>query len=147
MSLNNSCLAVTPPLNRSKLGRYRDMEGVYILRKNEEVLFIGSSTSLYKAINRIFQGKGTLSDFDPRNFQFEILTTEIRFHTVKEVLKRHFKPKYNKRMEKLEKLSKYQKRHFERILNSYLEQSFFGIRAEQKGDYPESMEGNAKGDY
>lgn len=147
MSLNVSCIGVISPLSRSKLGRYRDVKGVYIIRRNDEVFFIGSSSNMYKAITRIFQGAGPLSKFDSKMFQFEILKTEITFHTVEEVLKRYLKPKYNKRMQKLGKVSVHQKRHFERILKSYLEQSYFEVEGERKGDYPESVEGNAKGDY
>lgn len=67
--------------------------------------------------------------------EFEIIKTGIRFHTVENVLKRHLKPKYNRRVEKINKPSKHQKEHFERILNSYLEQSISECLGNQKGDY------------
>lgn len=147
MFLDNDFIVVTPSLDRSKLGRYRGKRGIFVIRQDDKVVLVGSSKQLYKAITRIFQKGGPLAHLDSMDFEFDILKTKGTFSVIEGVLKRYFKPKYNKRIKKVSNLSKYQKRYFKRVLNGYLEQSPIGVQAEQKGDYPESMEGNAKGDY
>lgn len=127
-------LTVQTTIPQKKLGRYRDQKGIYLIRQEEKVLYIGASENLYKAIMRLFQKKGALAHLDRDRLQFEIISTTLLSITVENVLKRYFEPKYNKRIQRIERPSKYEKRHFKRILDSYLGQTRFDVPGEHQSD-------------
>ena len=136
MSSKSIALTVHPPIPQTKLGRYRAKKGVYLIRHHELVLYIGASENMYKAVMRLFQKQGVLAHLERRKLQFEIIETKLRSPSVENVLKRHFKPPYNQRIQKLIRPSDYEKKQCKRILESYLHQSRFDtiVQGESKTD-------------
>lgn len=132
---NTQLLTVQASVPQKKIGRYRAVKGIYLIRHNDTVIYIGaSSTNIYKQTMRLFQKGGALSHIDNNRVQFEIISTRLRSPSVESVLKRYFEPEYNKRIKKLEKPTDYEKRQCKRILEEYLEQSSFAVQGEQKTD-------------
>jgi len=134
--MNNKELSlnVHAPIPQKKLGRYRDQKGVYLIRQGDQVLYIGETSNIYKAAMRLFQGKDTLSAFDYNKAKFEVIITSLRSPSVADVLKRYFKPPYNKRIRTVYKPTDYEKRQSKRILEAYLEQSRFDVAGEHQTD-------------
>lgn len=133
-NVNVKTLTVHPSIPQKKLGRYRAIKGAFLIRQDDVVVYIGASTNICKTAMRLFQKDGVLSHLDRDRVQFEIVFTTLRSPSVETVLKRHFKPKYNKRIRKLEKPTEYEKRQCKRILKEYLEQSSFEAQGEHKSD-------------
>ncbi|MGH1336818.1 MAG: GIY-YIG nuclease family protein [Aureispira sp.] len=130
-------LTVHPSISSAKLGRYRAIKGIFVIRQNDTVLYIGTSSNIYKAVTRLFQKKGALSHIDRRSAHFEIVIPPFRVQTTEIVLKRLFKPAYNLRPLPKDKPTAAQKRQSKRILESYLEQTRFDVvpkEGEHKSD-------------
>ena len=119
-------LTVQNPIPPQHLGRYRRKKGVYLIRisRTGEVIYIGSSKSdVYKAISRLFQNKGILSHLDRRKLVFEVITTKLLFRNLETVLKRYYQPEYNKRIRPINDQTSYEKSHYKRLLEAFLDQS------------------------
>lgn len=134
MAVKDTSLTVQTPIPQKYLGRFRASKGVYLIRHHETVLYVGASENIYKAVMRLFQKGGNLSHLDRNRLQFEIIKTSIRFRTVEAVLKRFFKPKYNKRIKRVFTPTKHEKSHYKRILDTFLDQTRFEVQGEQKTD-------------
>jgi excinuclease UvrABC nuclease subunit len=134
MTLKDTSLTVQPPIPQKHLGRHRDKKGVYLVRQNETVLYVGASENIYKTVMRLFQKGGILSHLNRNRLQFEVLKTSLRFRTIENVLKRYFEPEYNKRIKRLTQLTKHEKSQQNRVLDAYLSQSRFEVQGEQKTD-------------
>lgn len=135
MTVKANTLTVQPPIPQKHLSRHRDDKGVYLIRLDNTVLYIGASDNIYKAAMRLFQRGGKLNHFNYNRLNFEIVYTSLRSPAVEDVLKRHFRPQYNKRIRKLIKANSHMKRQSKRILTGYLAQSRFGAaQGEHKTD-------------
>ena len=134
MNVKDTSLTVQPPIPQKHLGRYRNKKGVYLIRQNETVLYVGASENIYKAIMRLFQKGGILSHLDRNRLQFEVLKTSLRFRTIENVLKRYFEPRYNKRIKRLTELTKHEKSQQNRVLDAFLNQTRFDVVGEHKTD-------------
>lgn len=131
-----SSLSVQSPIPQKHLSRFKKKSGIYLVRRNETVLYIGGSGScLYKAIMRLFQSKGTLSHLDNHELSFEVIETSLLYRNIENVLKRHYKTEYNKRIKPLGATpTAYEKRHYKHILDTYLDQTRFEVQGEHKTD-------------
>lgn len=125
---------IHPPKQERDLAKYRAETGIYIIWKNDNPLFIGSSTNLYKGIIRMFQKSGNLAHINIENTQIEIIATDLTYHTVENVLKRHLEPQYNKRVQKVKISTNRQKSHYQKIIESYILQSQIIHQGEHKSD-------------
>jgi hypothetical protein len=134
MNVKETSLTVQPPIPQKKLGRYRAKKGVFLIRQNSTVLYIGASENIYKTAMRLFQKGGALSAFSYDRLSFEIVLTSFRSPSVENVLKRHFVPQYNRRIQKLIKPTCYEKRQCKRILDGFLSQTRFEVQGEHSTD-------------
>jgi len=125
MSVKVAALTVQPPISPKHLSRYRARKGVYLIRRKDTVLYIGSSSNIYKAVMRLFQNGGILSHLNRKKLVFEVIETRLLFRNIETVLKRYFTPKYNKRIRPANNQTSYEKRHYKRLLTTYLDQSRF----------------------
>jgi len=82
MNVKDTSLTVQAPIPQKKLGRYRARKGVYLIRQNDTVLYVGASKNIYKAVMRLFQNKGALSHLERARLQFEIVETSFRSPSV-----------------------------------------------------------------
>ena len=133
-SVKAETLTVQPPIPQKHLSRFRKKTGIYLIRRNETVLFIGSSNNIYKAVMRHFQKGGSLSHLNRNRLTFEVVQSHLLFRNIETVLKRYYLPKYNKRIKAKGKQSRYEKSHSNRILEAYLHQTRFEVLGEQKTD-------------
>lgn len=127
-------LIVQTPIPQKHLSRYRKLTGVYLIRRNDRVLYVGASTNIYKAVMRLFQSKGKLSHLDRHKLTFEVIESSLLSRNIEAVLKRFYTPKYNKRIIRLRTPTAYEKRHYKRILEAYLSQTRFEVQGEHKTD-------------
>lgn len=134
MTIKDTSLTVQPPIPQKHLGRHRNQKGVYLIRQNETVLYIGASENIYKAVMRLFQKGGILSHLDRNRLQFEVIKTSLRFRTIESVLKRYFEPEHNKRIKRLTKFTKHEKSQQNRVLDAFLDQTRFDVAGEHKTD-------------
>jgi hypothetical protein len=134
MNVKEASLTVQPPIPQKKLGRHRNQKGVFLIRQEDTVLYLGASENIYKAVMRLFQKGGILSHLNRDRLQFEVVTTSMRSRTIEGVLKRYFEPKYNKRINRKKDLSKHEKSQQKRVLDTFLDQSRFDVQGEQKTD-------------
>ncbi len=134
MSRQASNLTIHPPTSSKLLGRYRHRKGVYVIRLNDQVLYVGNSVNIYKSGLRLFQKGGVLNHINVKKVTFEILLTTMRLSSVEMVLKRHFLPQYNYIAKLPTKPSTYEKKQAERIKNTYLAQSRFTIKGAHQSD-------------
>jgi excinuclease UvrABC nuclease subunit len=128
-------LTVHPPVVSRQLGRYRDTAGVFLIRDQETVIYVGKSKNIYKAILRLFQKGGLLEHLDRRTLKFESVLSNSRLGPIETVLKMTFKPKYNYIAKcKPLTLTFYQKKQEQRIWETYLEQTRFDVPGEHQSD-------------
>lgn len=127
-------LTVNPPLPQKQLGRYRGQKGVYIIRQKDLVLYVGTSSDIYKTVMRLFQNGGKLSQYDHNKLTFEIVLTSFRTPSVESVLKRHFEPVLNRKAAALVNPSQHQKQQISRILDAYNAQTRFEVKGEHQTD-------------
>ncbi|WMX16549.1 hypothetical protein [Aureispira sp. CCB-E] len=134
MSVKGQTLTVQTPIPQKHLSRFRNKTGIYLIRRNETVLFVGSSKNIYKAVMRHFQKGGALSELNRNKLTFEIIESNLLFRNIETVLKRYYLPKFNKRIKPKGKPSRYERSHYKRILEAYLNQTRFEVQAEHKTD-------------
>ncbi len=134
MSRQASNLTIHPPISSKLLGRYRHRKGVYVIRINNQVIYVGNSVNIYKSGLRLFQKGGVLNHLQVQKVTFEILLTTMRLSSVEMVLKRHFLPQYNYISKLPTKPSTYEKKQAERIKTAYLAQSRFTIKGSHQSD-------------
>jgi excinuclease UvrABC nuclease subunit len=127
-------LTVQTPIPQKHLSRFRNKSGVFLIRRNDTVLCIGSATNLYKVIMRLFQKNGILNNINRNKLTFEIVETSLLFRNIETVLKRRYKPEYNKRIKAEGKLSSYEIKRNKRILDNYLDQTRFEAQGEHITD-------------
>lgn len=118
-------LTVHPPMPRKQLGRYRYQKGTYIIRHQEKVLYIGSSTNIYKAASRLFQQAGALAHLDMNLMNFEVVQSNLRRPSLEMTFKLHLQPVHNYRKKQLTIYSCYERKQMKRIMAAYYEQSRF----------------------
>lgn len=133
-------LIVHAPIRYKKLGIYRRVAGVFLIRErgSDEVLYIGKSMNLWSTIVRLFYSQGKLENISKQELSFEILTcSHIYMSTMAHIyLRNYFKPSKNANY-KPRKLSKAEQRQRKRILDLYNEQSIFykeAPRGEHRSD-------------
>lgn len=134
MNGKGKALTVQTPIPQKHLSRFKYQKGIYLIRRNETVLYIGASTNIYKAVMRLFQKDGILSHLNHNELSFEVIETSLLSRHIENVLKRKYRPEYNKRIKPLGTPTAYEKRHYKRILDAYLEQTRFEVQGEHKTD-------------
>lgn len=127
-------LTVHPPIPKKQLGRYRNRKGVFLIRLKEKVIYIGNSSNIYKAAQRLFQKDGVLNHIDIAKVKFEVVLSTLRRPSVASVLKHHFTPKYNYKSKLAKVLSGYEARQAKRIKENYFTQSRFTPEGDHQTD-------------
>lgn len=128
-------LTVHPPLVARQLGRYRNTSGVFLIRSNETVIYVGKSKDIYKAVLRLFQKGGLLEYLDRRALKFEVVLSKSRLGPIETVFKVQFEPEYNYIAKfRPKNLSFYQRKQARRIWEQYGELSRFDIPGEHQTD-------------
>lgn len=135
MSSKGKTLTVQSPIPQKHLSRFRAKKGIYLIRRNDIVLYVGASKNIYKAVMRLFQSNGKLCHLERHELSFEIIETTLLFRNIEAVLKRKYTPEYNERIKPLGTPTAYEKRHYKRILDAYLEQTRFEVQGEHKSDF------------
>lgn len=125
----SNILTVHPPVPRKQLGRYRYQKGTYIIRHQEKVLYIGSSTNIYKAASRLFQQAGALAHLDINLMNFEIIQSNLRRPSLETTFKLHLQPVHNYKKKQTMTYSCYERKQMRRIMAAYYEQSRFAPEA------------------
>ncbi|WP_052595748.1 hypothetical protein [Aureispira sp. CCB-QB1] len=134
MTVKDTSLTVQTPIPQKHLSRFRAKKGIYLIRRNDTVLYIGAAKNIYKAVMRLFQKQGALAHLDRNNLSFEIIETTLLFRNIETVLKRHYLPEFNKRIRPIGKQTNYEKRHYRQLLEAYLNQTRFEAKGEHKTD-------------
>jgi len=134
MNRQENNLTIHPPISSKLLGRYRHKKGVYVIRINDQIIYVGNSVNMYKSGLRLFQKGGVLNHIPVQKVTFEILLTTMRLASVEMVLKRHFKPQYNYISQLPIHQSTYEKKQIERIKSTYLNKSRFTIQGAHQSD-------------
>lgn len=130
---NSNFLTVLPPSPFSQLGKYQ-RKGVFVVRKGDEILYIGQASNICRAAKRLFYQKGALQHIDQRTVLFEVITSKARSSIVLESLKGELAPQYNHSKKHPPKLNAYQKNQQKRVLNAYYEQTRFAVMGEHRSD-------------
>ena len=128
-------MTVHSPVAQKHLSRYKKKKGVYLIRKKDKVLYVGTSTDIRQTVMRLFHRNGSLSSFNYSLLSFEIISTSLRKPFIESVLKRLFNPPYNKR--KPRSMSHplfYEKKQSQIILDSYLKQTRFEVEGNHQTD-------------
>ena len=134
MNSQANILTVHPPIPKKQLGRYRFRKGIYLIRLQEKVIYIGNSTNIYKAALRLFQKSGALNQIDINRVTFEVVLSTLRRPPIGDVLKAKFKPEFNYKSKLVKSYSAYEERQAQRIRTAYLEQSRFTPEGEHQTD-------------
>lgn len=134
MNVKAKPLTVQTPIPQKHLSRYKQKAGVYLVRHEETVLYVGSSKNLYKAIMQLFQKNGNMKHLNRNYLRFEIIESNLLFLNIETVLKRFYKPTYNKRVRLEDNPSQYEKRLYRRILKAFLEQTRYEVLGEHQTD-------------
>ena len=134
MNSQANILTVHPPIPKKQLGRYRFRKGIYLIRLQDKVIYIGNSTNIYKAALRLFQRSGALSHIDINRVTFEVVLSTLRRPPIGDVLKAKFKPEFNYKSTLVKSYSAYEERQAQRIRVAYLEQSRFTPEGEHQTD-------------
>jgi hypothetical protein len=131
---NHNLLTVHSPIPRKQLGRYRNIKGTYIIRHQEKVLYIGSSTNIYKAASRLFQQSGALARLDMNLMNFEIIRSNLRRPSLETTFKLNLAPVHNYKKKPSSSSSCYERKQMKRIMTAYYEQSRFAPEKEVYGE-------------
>jgi hypothetical protein len=83
----------------------------------------------------MFQKGGKLQDYDLRRMHYEIIVTRLKTPSVKSILQRYFKPKYNQRIQAVSRLNAAQQRRAIAILTAYRSQSRFTPLERMEGEH------------
>jgi excinuclease UvrABC nuclease subunit len=134
MNSQDNILTVHPPIPKKQLGRYRFRKGIYLIRLQEEVIYIGNSSNIYKAALRLFQKSGALSHININKVTFEVILSSLRRPPIGDVLKGEFKPHYNYKSKLVKSYSAYEERQAQRIREAYYRQSRFTPEGEHTTD-------------
>lgn len=134
MAVKESSLTVQPPIPQKHLSRFRAKKGIFLIRQNNTVLYIGAASNIYKTVMRLFQKQGILAHLDRNRLSFEIIETTLLFRNIETALKRHYLPEFNKRIRPIGKQTKYEKRHYRQLLEVYFNQTRFEVPGEHKTD-------------
>lgn len=134
MNSQNNILAVHPPFPRKQLGRYRNRKGYFVIRQQDEVLYIGKSKNIWHSVLRLFEKGGKLSHLNRDRMTFEVILSELRSSFIKQVLINELQPKYNIRKAANRPLTYYQKQQFTDIKAAYYSQTRFEVQGEHQSD-------------
>lgn len=118
-------LTVHPPIPPKQLCKYAKKKGVFIIRINSQVVYIGNSTNINKAVRRLFQNGGKLEHLDIKTCLIETVFTKIRRPSVERVLKQTFSPEYNHKPKRVIKFTYHEKKQAKRIETEFSNQSRF----------------------
>lgn len=135
MSSQNNILAVHPPFPRKQLGRYRNRKGYFIIRQQDEVLYIGKSKNIWTTAKRLFERGGLLSHIDSNRVVFEVILSELRSSFIKQVLIHELEPQYNRRKAVKRPLTQYQREQLTKIKAAYYSQTRFEVKGEHQSDH------------
>ncbi|BDS10583.1 hypothetical protein [Aureispira anguillae] len=143
MNRQEAILTVQPPFPKKQLGRYRSVKGIYLIRFNDQVIYIGASKNIYKGISRLYQKGGVLSHLSFERCTFEVILSNLKKGSIEQALKGKFKPKNNHQAKTLIKYQFYRKHQHQRILVAYQTQSRFS-QGEHKSDSENQPKTNSK---
>jgi hypothetical protein len=134
-------LTVHPPFPKKQLGRYQNIRGAYLVHYQGNIVYVGDSKNLTKAIYRLFQSGGALEDLCFEKCTFEVVLSKLQKGSVAQALKIQFKPEYNYEP-KLRKCKAYRKKQSKRILEAYQVQTRLEVKGEHKTDSKHEQGGN-----
>lgn len=118
-------IQILNPISKSKLGRFRGRVGVFVIRENNKVLFVGWAKDVYGSCCRYFYKDGPLQDYEIKRASFEVLLcNQHRAKKITKVLRNYLQPTHNtaylppmlNRNERIQRI---------RLLNQYRQDSFF----------------------
>ena len=137
MSRAASKIQVLSPMPKTRLGRFRGRTGVFVIRQNDKLLYVGWSTDVYTTALSYFGRNRSLSNYNIKQVTFEvILCTSIKAKILAKILRFKLKPQHNVQF-LAPKLSKYQQTQSKKLLNFYHKESFFETpEGEHKTDNP-----------
>lgn len=125
MNSAESILTVQPPFPRKQLGRYRQQDGVFLIRLHGKVLYIGQSKNICNAINRLFYKDGALEHISFEACVFEVIQSTLNKSTIEQALKSKLKPAHNYLKKGQQKYRSYRHHQAQRVLKAYQQQSRF----------------------
>lgn len=134
MNSQKSFLTVCTPFPKLQLGYYTERRGIVIVRRYEQVLYIGSSTNIYKAASRLFHKGGALEHININKVVFEVIQTEKKLATIEAALKAELAPLHNHKNKLRKKQSYYQRKQAEQAIDAYYQQSWFDAKGDSKTD-------------
>jgi excinuclease UvrABC nuclease subunit len=141
MNSSKVILAVHPPFPRKQLGRYRNRKGYFIIRQQDQVLYVGKSKNIWHSVLRLFEQGGKLSHLNRDRMTFEVVLSDLRSSFIKQVLINELEPQYNTRKATKRPLTYYQKQQLKKIVAAYYSQTRFEIRGNHQSDNTPSHEG------
>lgn len=129
-------LNLLAPFAKNKLGRYKTI-GVFIIRRNDEILYIGKALNIYETASRLFQHRGKLEEININAVTFEIILceTEIQCNRTFSYLKDDFIGTFNYKSNAIRNLSKHHKQKKKKVLEEYRTLSiFYEVGGSHKSD-------------
>lgn len=133
MNRPTTLLTVHPPFPKKQLGRYRNSRGAYLVHYQDQIVYVGGSRNIAKAIARLFQKSGALEELCFEKCTFEVILSNLKKGTIEQALKIEFTPEYNYQAQ-LRDYKAYRKKQSKRILKAYRAQSRLELRGEHKTD-------------
>lgn len=122
-------MTLNSPFPQKMLGRYRGVKGVFIIRYDEKVVFVGGSKNIYHACMRYFCKGKKLEAFDHQRAVFEIVICgNIRLSKVVKTLRTHLQPLCNSAATCNPVLTDYDKKVSSKVLEFYKKHSFFEVK-------------------
>lgn len=127
-------IRVLAPMTKRQLGRFQGETGVCIVRLDDEVLYVGWSTDLYKTTMRYFCPDRILADHHPARCKYEvILCKKARAKVMALLLRKELEPKLNTQFNP-KKMNPSQKKRKQQLLQFYHQHSFFSNIGEHQTD-------------
>mgnify|MGYP000365175903 CR=1 FL=1 len=133
MNSPTTLLTVHPPFPKKQLGRYRNIRGAYLIHYQGEIVYVGGSRNIQKAISRLFQKGGALQALCFEKCTFEVILSNLKKGTIEQALKIKFTPAHNYQPE-LRDYKAYRKKQSKRILAAYRVQTRIEAQGEHKTD-------------
>ncbi len=128
--------AVHPPVTRTKLGYYSHQKGIFIIRSQGKVIYIGESTNIFNAVRRLYHKGGALGDLTPNNCNFEAIITTKKRGPLVATLRRYFEPPRNRaKLSSINRLNRCQRNQADYFLKYYLKNSHLEIQGEAQSDH------------
>lgn len=118
-------IQVLAPVVLKKLGYYKGITGVFVIRQKEQVLYVGWSTDIHGTCTRYFCKNGYLAAYDIKTVNFELIITQNRkARKLTKILKQELQPIHNEKRLPT-RLNSYEHAQYQRFYKKYCSDSFF----------------------